>query len=56
MYDRLAEICEQADRRSIRAMLITGAGDGLRRRNRHLAVPRLTRKDALDYEARIDRC
>ena len=58
MYDRLAEICEQADRdRSIRAMLITGAGDKAFAAGTDISQFRAFDKeqDALDYEARIDR-
>jgi enoyl-CoA hydratase/carnithine racemase len=58
MYDRLAEICEQASRdRSIRAMLITGAGDKAFAAGTDISQFRAFDKeqDALDYEARIDR-
>lgn len=58
MYDRLAEICEQANRdRSIRAMLITGAGDKAFAAGTDISQFRAFDKeqDALDYEARIDR-
>jgi enoyl-CoA hydratase len=58
MYDRLAEICEQANGdRSIRAMLITGAGDKAFAAGTDISQFRSFDKeqDALDYEARIDR-
>ena len=58
MYDRLAEICEQADRdRSIHAMLLTGAGDKAFAAGTDISQFRAFDKeqDALDYEARIDR-
>ena len=58
MYDRLAEICEQANRdRSIRAMLLTGAGDKAFAAGTDISQFRAFDKeqDALDYEARIDR-
>ena len=52
MYDRLAEICEQANRdRSIRAMLLTGAGDKAFAAGTDLSQFRAFDKeqDALDY-------
>jgi enoyl-CoA hydratase/carnithine racemase len=58
MYDRLAEICEQANRdRSIRALLLTGAGDKAFAAGTDISQFRAFDKeqDALDYEARIDR-
>jgi len=58
MYDRLAEICEQANKdRSIRAMLLTGAGDKAFAAGTDISQFRAFDKeqDALDYEARIDR-
>jgi len=58
MYDRLAEICEQANRdRSIRAILLTGAGDKAFAAGTDISQFRAFDKeqDALDYEARIDR-
>lgn len=58
MYDRLAEICEQANRdRSIRALLVTGAGDKAFAAGTDISQFRAFDKeqDALDYEARIDR-
>ncbi len=58
MYDRLAEICEQANRdSSIRAMLLTGAGDKAFAAGTDISQFRAFDKeqDALDYEARIDR-
>lgn len=58
MYDRLAEICEQANRdRSICALLLTGAGDKAFAAGTDISQFRAFDKeqDALDYEARIDR-
>jgi enoyl-CoA hydratase/carnithine racemase len=58
MYDRLAEICEQANRdHSIRAMLLTGAGDKAFAAGTDISQFRAFDKeqDALEYEARIDR-
>ena len=58
MYDRLAEICEEANRdRSIRAMVLTGAGDKAFASGTDISQFRAFDKeqDALDYEARIDR-
>ena len=58
MYDRLAEICEAASGdRSIRAMLLTGAGDKAFAAGTDISLFRTFDKeqDALDYEARIDR-
>lgn len=58
MYERLAEICELANRdRSIRAMLLTGAGDKAFAAGTDISQFRAFDKeqDALDYERRIDR-
>ena len=58
MYDRLAEICNQANSdRSIKAILITGAGDKAFAAGTDISQFRAFDKeqDALDYEARIDR-
>jgi enoyl-CoA hydratase len=58
MYDRLAEICDLANKdRSIRAMLLTGAGDKAFAAGTDISQFRAFDKeqDALDYEARIDR-
>ncbi len=58
MYDRLAEICNQANTdRSIKAILITGAGDKAFAAGTDISQFRAFDKeqDALDYEARIDR-
>jgi enoyl-CoA hydratase/carnithine racemase len=58
MYDRLAEICEAADKdRSIKAMLLTGAGEKAFAAGTDISQFRAfdKPKDALDYEARIDR-
>jgi enoyl-CoA hydratase len=58
MYERLAEICSNADRdRSIKAILITGAGDKAFAAGTDISQFRAFDKaqDALDYEARIDR-
>lgn len=58
MYDRLAEVCGQANQdRSIKAMLLTGAGDKAFAAGTDISQFRAFDKpqDALDYEARIDR-
>jgi enoyl-CoA hydratase len=58
MYERLAEICNGAGQdRSIRAILITGAGDKAFAAGTDISQFRAFDKeqDALDYEARIDR-
>jgi enoyl-CoA hydratase len=58
MYDRLAEICAQANAdRAIRAMVLTGAGDKAFASGTDISQFRAFDKeqDALDYEARIDR-
>lgn len=58
MYERLAEICGAAgEDRSIRAILITGAGDKAFAAGTDISQFRAFDKaqDALDYEARIDR-
>src|SRR2546430_3756457 len=58
MYERLAEICNKANAdRSIRALLITGAGDKAFAAGTDISQFRAFDKeqDALDYEARIDR-
>jgi len=58
MYERLAEICGIADEdRSIKAMLLTGAGDKAFAAGTDISQFRAFDKaqDALDYEARIDR-
>jgi enoyl-CoA hydratase/carnithine racemase len=58
MYERLAEICKQADAdRSIKALLITGAGDKAFAAGTDISQFKTFDKeqDALDYEARIDR-
>jgi enoyl-CoA hydratase/carnithine racemase len=58
MYERLAEICNGAKQdRSIRAILITGAGDKAFAAGTDISQFRAFDKeqDALDYEARIDR-
>src|SRR5581483_8835265 len=58
MYDRLAEICNAANEdRSIRAILITGAGDKAFAAGTDISQFRAFDKeeDALAYEARIDR-
>ncbi len=58
MYDRLAGICEQANNdRSIRALLLTGAGDKAFAAGTDISQFRAFDKeqDALGYEARIDR-
>ena len=58
MYERLAEICNKANaERSIKALLITGAGDKAFAAGTDISQFRAFDKeqDALDYEARIDR-
>lgn len=58
MYERLAEICATADAdRSIKAMVLTGAGDKAFAAGTDISQFRAFDKpqDALDYEARIDR-
>ena len=58
MYDRLAEICSATNEdRSIRAMVLTGAGDKAFAAGTDISQFRAFEKeqDALDYEARIDR-
>jgi enoyl-CoA hydratase len=58
MYDRLAEICEAANKdRAIKAMLLTGAGEKAFAAGTDISQFRAFDKpqDALDYEARIDR-
>ena len=58
MYERLAEICNQANSdRSIKAILITGGGDKAFAAGTDISQFRAFDKeqDALDYEARIDR-
>ena len=58
MYERLAEICNRANEdRSVRALLITGAGDKAFAAGTDISQFRTFDKeqDALDYESRIDR-
>src|SRR3954470_5134784 len=58
MYERLAEICDQANAdRSMRAILITGAGDKAFAAGTDISQFRAfdREEDALAYEARIDR-
>lgn len=58
MYERLAEICNQANQdRSVKAILITGGGDKAFAAGTDISQFRTFDKeqDALDYEARIDR-
>ena len=58
MYERLAEICHQANEdRSIRALLLTGAGDKAFAAGTDISQFRTFDKeqDALQYEERIDR-
>src|ERR1700691_3053074 len=58
MYEQMADICEaiNADR-SIKAMILTGAGDKAFASGTDISQFRAfkTAQDALDYEARIDR-
>ncbi|HWW46454.1 MAG TPA: enoyl-CoA hydratase/isomerase family protein [Xanthobacteraceae bacterium] len=58
MYEQLAAICAAVDAdRSIRAMILTGAGDKAFAAGTDISQFRAfkTAQDALDYEARIDR-
>jgi enoyl-CoA hydratase/carnithine racemase len=58
MYERLAEICQGADSdRSIKAMLLTGAGDKAFAAGTDISQFKAfkTAEDALAYESRIDR-
>lgn len=58
MYERLTEICRQAnDDRTIKAMVLTGAGDKAFASGTDISQFRTFDKaeDAFDYEARIDR-
>jgi enoyl-CoA hydratase/carnithine racemase len=58
MYERLAEICANADEdRSIKAMLLTGAGGKAFAAGTDISQFRAfkTPEDALEYESRIDR-
>jgi enoyl-CoA hydratase/carnithine racemase len=58
MYERLAEICNKASaERSVRAILMTGAGDKAFAAGTDISQFRTfdKEKDALDYEERIDR-
>jgi enoyl-CoA hydratase/carnithine racemase len=58
MYERLAEICQHANQdRSVRALLLTGAGDKAFAAGTDISQFRAfkTPEDAIAYEARIDR-
>ena len=58
MYERMAEICENADTdRSIKVMILAGAGDKAFASGTDISQFRAfkTAQDALDYEARLDR-
>src|SRR3954463_5918232 len=58
MYEQMAAICEAVNAdRSIKAMILTGAGDKAFAAGTDISQFRAfkTAKDALDYEARIDR-
>ena len=58
MYEQMAAICEAANvDRSIKAMILTGAGDKAFASGTDISQFRAfkTAQDALDYEARIDR-
>ncbi len=58
MYDRLAEICAEADAdRSMRALILTGAGDRAFAAGTDIAQFRAFSgaRDGIEYEARIDR-
>src|SRR5438270_12285890 len=58
MYERMAAICESVNAdRSIKAMILTGAGDKAFASGTDISQFRAfkTAQDALEYEARIDR-
>src|SRR4029077_8030554 len=58
MYERLAQICEQADKdRSIKVLVLQGAGDKAFASGTDINQFRAfkTPQDAIEYEARIDR-
>src|SRR5207237_8861063 len=58
MYERMAAICETVNAdRSIKAMILTGAGDKAFASGTDISQFRAfkTPQDALDYESRIDR-
>src|SRR5882724_5990739 len=58
MYERMAAICETVNAdRSIKAMILTGAGDKAFASGTDISQFRAfkTSQDALEYEARIDR-
>src|ERR1700757_1858697 len=58
MYERLAEICQEVDTdRSIKALLLTGAGDKAFASGTDISQFKAfkTAEDALAYESRIDR-
>src|SRR5512134_3552670 len=58
MYEKMAAICEAINNdRSIKAMILTGAGDKAFASGTDISQFRAfkTAQDALDYEARIDR-
>lgn len=58
MYERMAQICvEVSEKRNIRALVLTGAGDKAFAAGTDMAQFRAfdTEEDALGYEARIDR-
>jgi len=58
MYERMAEICDNVNAdRSIKAMILTGAGDKAFASGTDISQFRAfkTAQDALDYESRIDR-
>src|SRR5215204_4329653 len=58
MYEQMAAICETVNNdRSIKAMILTGAGDKAFASGTDISQFRAfkTAQDALDYEARIDR-
>jgi enoyl-CoA hydratase/carnithine racemase len=58
MYERLAEICESADKdRTLKVLILTGAGDKAFASGTDINQFRAfkTPQDAIDYETRIDR-
>lgn len=57
MYERLAAICESVEKDKVKVLLLTGAGDKAFASGTDISQFRTFKepKDALDYEARIDR-
>lgn len=57
MYERLASICENVEKDKVKVLLLTGAGEKAFASGTDISQFRAFKepKDALDYEARIDR-